>query len=411
MDKGTAFYLNAKGERVNFPLDASIHRQAFNAGLSVPEFVNRTIGADVSAKHGSAFAQLCQSTGLFVPEKNAFGMRAPTMAEVLDTNKFEAAGVSNPSDRGAPFGQAARVLFPVAVLDIVEQALSKDLTTDSLVFDQLVAQDISIAGDNFMQPTVDYKGTGGPESARPQRSSEFSEPGNILRIGTSEVPRSLPSFTIGIEFSDKAQRNLSIDVIASTIARYVNVERDSRVYGYMSALFSGDNDLVTGAVSAVTSNSLDAAATGGVLTHRAWVKFLARYRKYRRITHVMCDIDTYLKIEGRTGRPGTNSYDPTLARIDPQARPINAENVGFGNDVQYFIVDSAADGGPVPANTVWAIDGGKAITRVRSTTADYQASENFALRRTTAMRWDYGEAVYRQFGDTDLKPFDVLTIS
>ena len=42
-----------------------------------------------------------------------------------------------------------------------------------------------------------------------------------------------------------------------------------RAYRYISDLFSSSNDLITtAAVSAVTSNSLDTNATGGVLTHK-----------------------------------------------------------------------------------------------------------------------------------------------
>ena len=138
------------------------------------------------------------------------------------------------------------------------------------------------------------------------------------------------------------------------------------------------------------SQSRDSAATGGVVTHKSWVKFLARNRKYRKITHVIADIDTYLKVESRTGRPGSNNYDPTLARIDPQAVAMNA---GFGNNVQWFIVDAATDGGPVAANTVYAIDASKAITRVSNTSANYTAAETFALRRSEAMVMTWSEDV------------------
>jgi hypothetical protein len=86
-------------------------------------------------------------------------------------------------------------------------------------------------------------------------------------------------------------------------------------------------------------------------------------------------------------------------------------NVGFGNNVQWFIVDSAADGGPVPANTVYAIDAAQAITRVSNTSANYTAAETFALRRSEAMVMHWSEAVYRTAGDSELKPFDVLTIA
>jgi hypothetical protein len=192
------------------------------------------------------------------------------------------------------------------------------------------------------------------------------------------------------------------------MAHYLQVERDERVYRYINSLYVGDGDLNVGSVSAVTSASLDAASTGGVLTHKAFVKFLARARKYRKVTHLICDLDTYLKIEGRTGRPGSNNYDPTLTRVDPQAGLIN---VGFGNDVRIFLVDSAADGGPVPANTIYALDASVAIARVTNTAAAYSAVEEFAMKRTTAMRLDWSEEVLRSLGDQDLRPFDVLTIS
>lgn len=394
-------------------LDATVHKAALDAGVSLPVYLNN-LYPTADAAYGTAFKQLCASEGLVIPTANAFGIRPAIVGDILDgkvgNTNMQAAGITNNSDRGSPFGSAARVLYPVAVLDLVEDILAKDRLTDTVVFDQMIAQEISINSENFIQPVVSYQNAGGAEQAKAQRVSEFAEPGSMLRISTAERIRSLPAFTMGIEASDKALRSLTIDVIAATVARYMAVEKDNRVYGYLSALFSGDSDLVTGAISAVTSSTLNGSATSGVLTHKAWVKFLARYRKYRNITHVAMDIDTYLKVEGRTGRPGSNNYDPTLTRIDPQAMPMNAANIGWGNDVKYFIVDSAADGGPIPANTVWALDATKAITRVTNANAVYSSSEAFALRRSTAMRWDYSEAVYRQFGDTELRPFDVLTI-
>lgn len=405
-----AFYVTKAGNIENVQIEATIHRAAFDAGMTVPSYINRTYAQDCDMSKGTPWQQICASEGLVIPGANDFGIRAATMNDILE-GKAMAAAPTNQGQVGSPFGSAARSLFPVAILDIVEQVLSRDRNTDQVIFDDFIGRTISIVGDNFIQPVVKYNGQGGPEKARAQRVSEFAEPGNILQISTAEVSRSIPAFTIGIEYSDKAQRALSIDVIAETIARYVEVEREARVYNYLSTLFLGDNDLVTGAIPAVTSASLDAASTGGVLTHKAWVKFLARNRKYRQITHVAMDIDTYLKVEGRTGRPGSNSYDPTLVRIDPQARPTNMTNIGFGNDVRYWIVDSAADGGPIPAGEIWAVDAPKAATKIRSVTAEYQASEAFALRRSTAMRWDYGEAVYRTLGDSELRAFDRLEIT
>lgn len=405
-----AFFVDKSKNIQHVEIGPEIHRAAFDAGMTVQSFVNRTYGSECNMEHGTPWKQICASEGLVVPGANDFGIRAATMNDVLE-GKAMAAAPSNGSQVGAPFGSAARILFPVAILEIVEQTLSRNRDTDAVVFDDFVGRTISIAGDTFVQPVVKYNGVGGPEKARAQRVAEFAEPGNILQISTAEVARSIPAFTIGIEYSDRAQRALSIDVIAETISRYVEVERESRVYNYLSSLFLGDNDMISGAVPTVASVTLDPAATGGKMTHRAWIKFLARNRKYRQITHVAMDIDTYLTIESREGRPGSNNYDPTLARLDPQLRPANAANVGFANDVKYWIVDSAAEGGPIPAGEIWAIDAPKAATKITSVTAQYQAAEAFALRRSTAMRWDYGEAVYRTLGDNELRAFDRLVIS
>ena len=402
-----AFYQDKNGtiQQVDAAITPEIYKEATDQNLTVAQLLNRKF-SDADLSVGTAAAQIYASEGLALTGKNAFGLRNVTTAEVLDGKSgFQA---SNVKDNGSPFGSASRTLFPAALVDMVEAAVAKDYVTDGQMFNQMIAQELSIGQEAFEQPVIDYGTKNGPEQAKAQRIAQFSEPPVLMRFGTSPRIRKLATYGIMLEFSQQALRATTLDMVAMTVNRYMQVEKDQRVYQYISDLFSGNGDLVTGAVSAVTTTSLDSAATGGVVTHKSWVKFLARNRKYRKITHVIADIDTYLKVESRTGRPGSNNYDPTLARIDPQAVAMNA---GFGNNVQWFIVDAATDGGPVAANTVYAIDASKAITRVSNTSANYTAAETFALRRSEAMVMTWSEDVFRMMGDTDLKPFDVLTIA
>ncbi len=384
-----------------------IYQEAYKANLSVAQYINRTY-ADADPKVGPAFEQMCAAWGLALPGKNPYGMRAATIEEVLDGKAATVQGSGNVKDQGDPFGSAARSLFPAALIALVEAAVPKDYADDVVQFKDLVAVEQSVPTENFIQPVIDYSTSNGPEQARAQRIAQFAEPPNMLRFGTSERNRSLPVYGIGMEFSQQALRATTLDIVALTLNRYLTIEKDGRVYQYLSSIFAGDSDLNTGAVSAVTTNSLDSAATGGAVTHKSWVKFLARNRKYRKITHAIGDINAYLAVEVRSGRPGSNAYDPTLVRVDPQARPMN---VSFGSDVKWFIVDEATAGGPVPASTVWALDATKGIVRVQNTSASYQAAETFVLRRSEAMVMHWSEDVYRLFGNSDLKPFDVLTIS
>lgn len=403
-----AFY-DQDGGVQQVEIKPDIYEAAYKANLSVPQYINREFHM-ADSKIGTAWDQLCASEGLALPGKNPYGLRAATVAEILDgtANVLGAGGSVNTKDQGSPFGAASRILFPAAIITLIEAAVVRDYATDTVVFKDMIAADLSVPTENFIQPVVDYNTANGPMQAKAQRIAQFSDTPNMLRFGTSERNRSLATYGIGMEFSAQALKATTLDLVAMTLNRYLMIEKDGRVYQYLSSIFAGDSDLNTGAVTAVTTTALDATATGGVVTHRSWVKFLARKRKLRKITHVIGDIDTYLKVESRTGRPGSTNYDPTLSRIDPQAVAVN---VGFGNDVKWFIVDDVSAGGPVPVSTVWALDATKGIVRVSNTSASYTAAESFVLKRSEAMVMHWSEDVYRMYGDVDLSPFDVLTIA
>jgi hypothetical protein len=375
------------------------------SGDPIAEMNRKFADADLSV--GTAFDQFKASIGLVRPgSNNPFGFRATKIGALLDgsaANGFSA----NTQQNSGTFGTASRAFTNIAVIGEVMSELQKDRTTDSTMFEGMIANNISVDSDVFEQPVVDYKTVGGPEEAKAGRVAQGAEPAKMMFFKTSDRIRRIGAWSIGMQWTDQALKNTTIDYVSRTMAHYLQVERDERVYRYINSLYNGDGDLNMGAVPAVTSTSLDAAATGGVLTHKAYLGFLARNRKQRRVTHVIGSLSTYLKVEGRTGRPGSNNYDPTLTRIDPQAGMMNA---GFGNDVKFFLVDSAADGGPVPDNTLYALDASVAISRVTNTAAAYSAVEEYAMKRSTAMRLDWSEDVFRSL-DTDLRPFDVLTIS
>lgn len=406
-----AGYYDKSGTLKAAKIDPEIYTLAYKANLSVAQYINR-LYEDADPKIGSAFDQICASEGLALPGANYLGLRAATVEEVLEgrATTLNVEANANSRDQGSPFGSASRILFPAAIVALIESAVPRDYETDVVIFDDLVAATLPVANENFIQPVITYSTANGPEQARAQRVGQFSDAPNMLRFGTSEKNRSLPTYGIGIEFSAQALRASTLDLVALTLGRYLKVEKDGRVYSYLSSIFAGDSDLVTGAVAAVTTTSLDGTASGGVVTHKAWVKFLARKRKLRTITHAVGDISAYLAVESRTGRPGSNAYDPTLARIDPQA-VVFSNQTGFGNNVKWFIVDDATAGGPVPASTIWALDSTKGIVKVSNTAASYTAAQEFVLRRSTAMVMHWSEDVFRMFGDTDLSAFDVLTIA
>lgn len=396
--------ITADGKQQEVKLPTSIYKEAFDAKLSVSTFINRKYPT-LGAKEGSAFSQLCAYEGIFLPKAgNEAGLRAAVIGDILDGKvSLDAATVQQ---RGDPYGGQSRILFPAAVIEMIEADMAKDLTTDVVLFDRMVAVNLNIGTDIFEQPIIDYQTPNGPDGtarAKAQRIAQLAEPAAMAIFTTSDAPRKLGTWSIGAEFSQQALRSTTLDLVSLSLGRFLRVEKDARVYQYLNDLFAGDGDLNIGAISAVTSSTLNGSATAGVLTHKAWLKFLYRNRKYRKIDYVICDIDTYLKIEGRTGRPGSiGVLDPSLPRIDPQATAMNP----YVDNVKVLLVDAAADGGPVPANTVWALDSRHAVIKITNTQAAYSAAETFALKRSEAFRIDWSEACYRQWD----MAFDVLTI-
>ncbi len=397
--------INGATQQVDFTAEALIG-EAKASGLTPVQHLNRRF-SDADPKFGTAFDQIKASIGIVLPgDANPMGIRPTQMSALLDGG-YQAT-LSNSAPAASPFGSASRALTVISILDAIESKVAEDRTTDIDTFYGMVGPRVNITAEHFEQPVIDYGTPGGPENAKAGRVSQGALPPKMVTFKTADRIRRIGAWTIGMEWTEQALRATTLDFVTMTTARYLEIERSDRAYRYISDLWNGNGDLIVGAVTPVTSDSLDSASTGGVLTHKAWVKWLARNRKFRKITHAIMDMDTYLKVEGRTGRPGTNGYDPTLARIDPQGVMMNNT---FGGDVRIFLVESATDGGPVPANTIYGVDASAAITLVTNTAAAYSAIEDYMMRKTTAMRMDWSEEVYRTFGDTDLRLFDALTIS
>ena len=381
------------------------------AGQSPQQYLN-TKFKEADLKIGPAFQQMQASIGIQRgTSENIFGLRPTSMATLLGIpgSEFSAgSALSNTQQNASPFGSSSRAFTVISIIDAIESAVAKDRTTDADTFYGMVGTELAVNSEHFEQPVISYDTLGGPEQATATRVAQGATPPNMAFFKTADRIRRIGSWTIGMEWTDAALRATTLDFVTMTMARYLAVERDARAYRYISDLFAGNGDFVVGAVTPVTTATLDSAGAAKTITHKAWVKWLARNRKYRKITHAIMDLDTYLLVEGRTGRPGSTAYDPRLATIDPQGVMMN---VGFGNGVKIFLVDPATEGGPVPANTIYGVDATSAITLVRNSAAAYNAVEQYVMKRSTAMRMDWSEEVFRTFGDTDLRLFDALEVS
>jgi len=385
--------VNARGENTPVDLSMASYRDAAEAGLSLGQHLARQVPVNAS-KDGTVMQQLLEQCGIFTKSNKEFGIRASTMEDVL--NPKEANNGTAITRDGVP---ASRLLFPAVILDVIEDKLQVNRSTNPNALTSMLAQDDSIAGDRWERPVLNFSK---PEAARSAPVSQLSMPNSMLTITASDKSMRIPSYGIGMEISEQALRSTTLDLVGLAVARQASVEGNERANGYIMSLLNGDVDMGMAALSTFagkvrTAVSLDAAATTG-LTQLAWLTWLTQRAEKRTITHIVTDLAGAMAIENRTGKPVITGDNPNSARIDTLIEVINPT---YSARVRVFLTNDPN----WPAKTIMGLDSQFGIHRVASLTAQYSAIEQFVLKRSTAMRVDSGEVVYRLFDEA----FEVLT--
>jgi hypothetical protein len=391
-----ASYRDASGAVHKLDIAVSMYQQAAEQGQSLEQFLNSTY--PTGAEQPSAYTQILASEGIFIGGNREFGIRSASVNEVLNGRPKMEGGVI--VKEAVP---ASRILFPAALMSTIEDKLATDLETTPNAFEQLIAVDDSINHDRFERAVLNFSR---PEGVRSQTTSQLALPNTMLTITASDQSRRIPTIGLGLEISEQAMKATSMDLVGLALARQAATERNERADQYIMSLLEGDTDMDMVALATITgkvkkANSFDASITqAGVLSHKAWIKWLALNSNKRRITHVITDLDTAMAIENRTGKPINTNDNPNSPRID--AIP-TIMNPSWDFNTKIFITQNPA----WPAGTILGLDQRYGIHRVKSLTAQYEAIEALVMRRATQMRFDNGEIVYRLFDES----FEVLTLT
>lgn len=386
-------FIDAAGKRQEVSLDATLFREASVARLSVPAYLAKKYETDES-KYGSVFKQLCASAGMFVKGDASHGISPTTMQDIF-SDGIRAADGGTISRNSEATSAARRVLFPVTILGLIEDKLKDDKAGYVGMFNNLVAVTNPVDGARFEQPKINFSG---PEGATSQAISQGTRPASMVSISTSEISRRIATYSIGLEITDQARNATTLDLVRLALDRQFEVEQAALVDRAILALLQGDLDFGSSALTAVKASSFDSTiSASGQLTHKALIKWMYAKRYKRTISHVICNLDTYLAIENRTGRPlATGDGTTEIYRATAEAEIMN----NGWNNVKVFLSET------VPANTIIGLDARYAIAKAIDVNAAYEAMEAIAMKRTTEYRVDWGWVAYRQFDDA----FDVLSL-
>lgn len=286
-----------------------------------------------------------------------------------------------------------RLAVQAFLYDTIEKTLRENDYGLGGIFTKKAALVDSIAAEKFDRPILDYTPINGQRS---RAIAQLSEPASLLTIKVSQNSYAIPGTAIGVEYSDQAARATTLRLVALAIQRQAEEEASARIEDFMRGFVNGDADfgmpsLATVADSTVKANALDPSiTTAGTLSQTAWVSFLFRKSRSVRIDTVITDLKGALAIENRKGRPTVQGDNANSKRIDAIE---NVLNPTWADKIDVIITQDPQ----WPAGTIVGFDSRYAYHLVNSTVMSYQATEEYAIRRSSRMRLDSGSIAYRLY--------------
>lgn len=365
------------------------------SGLPAVAYINGL--ADTAAGGPTVFDQICASYGMLMGRNHEFGVRPGTMKQILDPEP-QAGAITRDVDLGP------RVFFPIFALSVMEKALRADNSQILGAYNRMVGVRDSINSDVYERPIIDYT-----EAEKPRGAvvAQLSEPRIMVKATVSSKLYRIPNEAIGVEYSDQAARALGLDFLMTGFARRAEMAAVDRVFDKIYAFLNGDTDMDMAALASTNftndqgvvegtirkANTFDTSiSVAGKLTQKAWVKWLYNGSKRRTINMVITDLDGALAIENREGRPNVNGDNANSRRIDTLD---NVVNPNWPDRVDIFIINDAR----WPAGMILGLDTRYAIHHVDSTVLNYQGAEQWAIRRSTKLRFDQGDVASRMYDE------------
>jgi hypothetical protein len=370
---------------------------------------NMRAAAVVNARHsdadpnfGSAFEQGMKYLGIFPKGDRKYGILPTTVKHILDgtctqqMSGFQLAGGNSIVSPKAPIGSstpASRLFFPEVVLGFVEETLQADYGVEESAFNQMFAMDTAITSEVWTQPMIN---TTGPQAQDMRPIGQNQMPANMISVTASQSSKALGAISIGLQISEQALRDATIPLVGIIVREQAMGQRMRHLWRDLNAVITGNADAGESAITPTDFTDYDANAGAGEITHLGYTKMLWDPTRIYSWNMMFGPMDSYLAIERRTGRP--LAYDPATSGVNVGnagtygLNPGNPTLINFATSQPRYLV---VPDGVVPANQFVLLDTRYALARVTNVAANYAATEQQLLSRSTAWRWDLSEFVYR----------------
>ena len=364
---------------------------------------NKGFSAELNSRYPTAAGmptasdQLYAQCGLFRSNDNANGIYSAKARDILEgVSGIAMNAATAPGNVGI-----SRFVSPAALLDSIQNDMYEDKSGVLGQFKNLVAFTQTVQGNRYERPVFNYDPA---RNSRAKPIAQLAEPTNIGLLTVGEQSGTIPVFSSGLTISDQAVDYFGFSEIQKCMSLMVQNDMADRADGWLISMLNGDTDHGMAALAGTQvekANSIDTAiVAAGSLTQKAWIKWISKHSKRAPITHIICDIDSALAIQNRTGRATVMSDNNTSKRIDTLEVTMNDM---WPSELPVYIVTDPN----WPSNCILGISKPSAIVMYESVSANFNSVEQFVTRRSTTFRADFG-AVATRFMERAFHRLDLI---
>lgn len=395
-------YRDSSGNIKEGTLSLEDYRIAADHNMRTSAVVNSR-HSDADPQFGSAFEQGAKYLGIFAKGDRRHGIMPTTVKAILDgtcTHQmagYQLAGGSSIVSPKAPIGNsntATRLFFPEIVLATIEETLYGDYSQEQAAYNRMFALNTSISGDVYTQPKID---TSAPRAQDPRSIAQNAMPETMVSITASQTSQALGAVSVGLQISDQAMRDATIDLVSMVIMQQAEGAKQRLLWRDLNRVAIGNPDAGESALTPVSfKTAYDSTAAAGTITHEGYLRMLWQPDRIYSFNMMFGPLEGYLAIEKRTGRP--LMYDPATATTNMGnegsygLNPGNPRLINFTSaNPEYLVVPD----GVLSANQVCLLDTRAALMRVSNVSANYAAQEQMVLQRSNVFRFDMSFFVTR----------------
>jgi len=397
MSKAKFFFISAAtGKPEEGEVTLQDYENAGATGMTLSGYMTEKY-PQADTRFGDVFTQASLNLGIHVKSDPTRGITASTVGDLM-SGQPRASGLQlangstivSPSTQGTT--PATRLFFPETVMRLMNSALTEDYGPEGDIWSRMISETELIPTEMFTQPQIDVTA---PRAERSQPIAQNTMPRQLVSITSSQYSKSIITTSIGLQISEQAQRNTTMNLVSTILLQQAQGERFAKLWEDINYVVAGNVDAGMAALTPVLGTAYDSAATSGVMTQKAWLYSV--YDPTRKVAYdsMLCDMATFLAIEGRLNRPVV---------VDARTSGANVGNLGtHGLNVEPNVLNVTlgipnvmiVPDGTIPASQFLLFDSRYALRRVVNTSAQYSAIQELVLQRASAMRFDAGELTYR----------------